>query len=167
MPEKTIQNLIILALLIIAMANVFDVIYDIQLSASLSHIIEEIIIILVSCTAIAFLAVNLKKKTETLNHIMIELDQSKQQIQQQNERMRSARESYSQIIKQQFDDWNLTKTERETAYLLLKGFSLKEIADIRDIKEKSVRQQASTIYSKSGVAGRHAFAAWFFEDFIN
>ena len=29
-----------------------------------------------------------------------------------------------------------------------------------------IRQQASTIYAKSGMDGRHAFAAWFLEDFL-
>jgi len=28
------------------------------------------------------------------------------------------------------------------------------------------RQQASTIYGKSGLEGRHAFSAWFLEDFL-
>jgi DNA-binding CsgD family transcriptional regulator len=51
--------------------------------------------------------------------------------------------------------------------LLLKGLSFNEISAIRETKEKTVRQQASEIYKKAGVVGRHAFAAWFFEDFLN
>ncbi len=31
----------------------------------------------------------------------------------------------------------------------------------RNTVEKTVRQQASSIYQKAGVSGRHAFAAWF------
>jgi DNA-binding NarL/FixJ family response regulator len=45
--------------------------------------------------------------------------------------------------------------------------SFNEIAAVRETKEKTVRQQASEIYRKSGVSGRHAFSAWFFEDFLN
>jgi len=52
------------------------------------------------------------------------------------------------------------------ALLLLKGLSFEEIASVRDTKEKTVRQQASSIYRKSGLNGRHEFAAWFFEDFL-
>jgi DNA-binding CsgD family transcriptional regulator len=37
---------------------------------------------------------------------------------------------------------------------------------VRDTHEKTVRQQASAIYRKAGVSGRHAFAAWFIEDFL-
>jgi len=50
--------------------------------------------------------------------------------------------------------------------LLLKGLSIKEIAALRETHEKTVRQQASAIYRKAGVAGRHAFAAWFIEDLL-
>jgi len=32
--------------------------------------------------------------------------------------------------------------------------------------EKTVRQQASAIYSKAGLSGRHAFSAWFIEELL-
>jgi DNA-binding CsgD family transcriptional regulator len=51
--------------------------------------------------------------------------------------------------------------------LLLKGLSLKEIASVRGTKEMTVRQQASSIYNKSNLGGRHEFSAWFLEDFLN
>ena len=50
--------------------------------------------------------------------------------------------------------------------LLLKGLSFREIAAVRQTREKTVRQQASAIYGKSGLEGRHEFAAWFLEDFL-
>ena len=69
-----------------------------------------------------------------------------------------------EAIAQQFATWELTQSEREVGWLLLKGLTLKEIAAMRDTAEKTVRQHASAIYRKSGVSGRHAFAAWFIED---
>ena len=62
--------------------------------------------------------------------------------------------------------WGLTKSEQEVAMLLLKGLSFREISEVRDTKEKTVRQQASSIYVKANVDGRHEFAAWFLEDFM-
>ena len=70
------------------------------------------------------------------------------------------------VLKAQFEDWSLTQTEREVAMLLLKGLSFKEIAAVRDTMEKTVRQQASAIYKKANVSGRHAFSAWFIEDLL-
>ena len=56
--------------------------------------------------------------------------------------------------------------KRGNTSFLLKGLSFDEIATVRDTKEKTVRQQATAIYRKSGLNGRHEFAAWFFEDFL-
>jgi hypothetical protein len=45
--------------------------------------------------------------------------------------------------------------------------SMKEIADARQVKEKTVRLQATSIYAKSGYAGRHELAAHFIEDLMS
>jgi DNA-binding CsgD family transcriptional regulator len=37
---------------------------------------------------------------------------------------------------------------------------------LRGTAEKTIRQQASAIYKKAGVAGRHVFSAWFMEDLL-
>ncbi|GAG92388.1 unnamed protein product [marine sediment metagenome] len=89
-----------------------------------------------------------------------------QQIANITSEMRNARRQYGETIHRQFEDWKLTNSEQHVAMLLLKGLSFNEIAAVRDTREKTVRQQASTIYAKSGVDGRHAFAAWFLEEFI-
>ncbi len=74
--------------------------------------------------------------------------------------------SLGEIIRRQFKRWQLSSGELEVAILLLKGLSFKEIAGVRETRERTVRQQASAIYRKADVSGRHAFAAWFVEDFL-
>lgn len=71
------------------------------------------------------------------------------------------------VMKEQFSKWKLTPSEFEVALLLIKGLSMKEIALARHVKEKTVRSQATNIYSKSGYAGRHELAAHFIEDLMN
>ena len=44
--------------------------------------------------------------------------------------------------------------------------SMKEISDLRHVKEKTVRQQATQVYAKSGYTGRHELAAHFIEDLM-
>lgn len=68
------------------------------------------------------------------------------------------------VLEIQFEQWSLSKSEQEVALLLLKGLSLKEISQIRGTKEKTIRQQASTIYQKSNLKGRHELSAYFLED---
>jgi DNA-binding NarL/FixJ family response regulator len=60
----------------------------------------------------------------------------------------------------------LTQAETEVGFLLLKGFSLKEIADIRQTKIKTVQQQSQSIYQKTGLASRSELAAFFLEDLL-
>jgi DNA-binding CsgD family transcriptional regulator len=69
------------------------------------------------------------------------------------------------IIKQ-FDKWMLSPSEKEVGLLLLKGLSFKEIADLRSTSEKTIRNQAVSIYNRSGQSGRHEFAAFFLKDLI-
>ncbi len=41
---------------------------------------------------------------------------------------------------------------------------MKEISLARNVKEATIRQQATSVYSKSGCAGRNELAAYFIED---
>lgn len=72
-----------------------------------------------------------------------------------------------QVIKEQFSKWSLTGSECEVALLLIKGLSMKEIAEVRQVKEKTVRGQATAIYAKANCAGRHELAAYFIEDLMS
>ena len=69
-------------------------------------------------------------------------------------------------IDQQLSKWHLTTAEKEVAFLLLKGMSLKEIAEIRKTAEKTARAQSMAIYSKSGLSGRSELSAFFLEDLL-
>lgn len=71
-----------------------------------------------------------------------------------------------QAIEQQFSRWSLTDAEREVALLLLKGLSTKEIAAVRGASERTVREQARSIYAKAGLTGRAALSAFFLEDLL-
>ena len=75
-------------------------------------------------------------------------------------------EGLSQAIDQQLSKWQLSPAEKEVAFLLLKGFSLKEIAEIRQTVEKTARVQSMAIYAKAGLAGRSELSAFFLEDLL-
>jgi len=69
-------------------------------------------------------------------------------------------------IDRQFHRWGLTDAEREVALLQLKGLRHKEIAELRKTSERTVRQQALSVYRKSGLSGRSDLAAFFLEDLL-
>ena len=66
-------------------------------------------------------------------------------------------------IADQFKRWKLSAAEIDIAGLMLKGASLKEIAMARDTSEATIRQQAQSIYRKSGLSGRAELSAYFLE----
>ena len=73
----------------------------------------------------------------------------------------------SQVIQNDFEAWKLSESEKEVAILLIKGLSMNEIGELRGVKEKTVRQQATSIYTKSKCPNRHELAAKFIEDLLN
>lgn len=149
-----IQNYLSTGVLVSAMLFfAYDIISDLSMgSDSYLHIIVE---------AIVFLAISvvlfqeLKRVTSLKNAV-------------QSEKMKTARlsgELFS-VMNKQFNDWKLSPSEHEIALLLIKGMSMKEISEMRQVKEKTVRQQATQVYAKSGYAGRHELAAHFIEDLM-
>jgi DNA-binding CsgD family transcriptional regulator len=75
-------------------------------------------------------------------------------------------EGLSQAIDSQLNEWKLTNSEKEVAFLLLKGLSLKEVAEVRKTSEKTARTQSIAIYAKAGISGRSELAAFFLEDLL-
>ncbi len=69
-------------------------------------------------------------------------------------------------IRRQFEAWSLTPAEQEIGLFLLKGLSHKEIANLRNTSEATIRQQAASIYQKSNLSGRAALSAFFLEDLL-
>jgi len=161
MKDKIIASILFTIMLL----NFLDVLTDIKLGVPTWHIVEESFIVLMSAMAAIYLTIDIHKRSNKLENLATRLADSDKHIKNINQRMQQAREEYSQVIHQQFDAWNLTESEQQVGLLLLKGLSFKEIAAVRDTKEKTVRQQASTIYTKSSLEGRHEFSAWFLEAF--
>ncbi len=62
-------------------------------------------------------------------------------------------------IDAQMDEWRLTRSERDIAWLIIKGYRFAEIADLRQVKENTTRLQATSLYAKAGVRGRAEFVA--------
>ncbi|MCX4186410.1 helix-turn-helix transcriptional regulator [Methylophaga sp. OBS4] len=158
---------IITIMLVVIIFNVIDMIEDFSSGQPLWHIVEEGLIICLALGLISYLIFNLKQQSGHLQQLQQDLATINQQMTESNSRIYQARKQYSQVIQQQFNEWHLSQSEQEIALLLLKGLSFNEIAALRQTREKTVRQQASEIYKKSGISGRHAFSAWFFEDFLN
>lgn len=139
---------------------------DLKLGVPQWHIFTESLIVIISALGALYLIKDINARTKKIINLKRELHSSVTQLNNISQEMKDARHQYSGVIQTQFSQWTLTRSEQEVAMLLLKGLSFKEISALRNTKEKTVRQQASDIYSKADVEGRHEFAAWFLEDFM-
>ena len=161
------KDILIASLLgIIMVLNSMDVITDISLGVPQWHIIEESMIVLASAVGFVYLIWEMRRRSTEITALAQDLSNADRQLKDITEEMRSARSSFAETIQRQFEHWGLTLSEQQVAMLLLKGLSFREIAAVRQTREKTVRQQASAIYGKSGLDGRHEFSAWFLEDFL-
>jgi len=133
---------------------------------SFLYLLQEVFVVIASFGGIGYLLWIVRQRIKELDEIKERLQTANHNLSQSNDKLKAMSQQYREVIKQQFTDWTLTPSETEVAMLLLKGLSFDEIAGVRETKEKTVRQQATAIYRKSGLNGRHEFAAWFFEDFL-
>lgn len=157
---------VILILAVVGIANLYDLAIDLQHGTSASHLVLEILMIAMPLSVIIWLILHLRSQNRALERIKKEVAEEKKRKTHMGREGQEARDKLGEIIRQQFQRWQLTSGEQEVALLLLKGLSFKEIAGVRETHEKTVRQQASAIYKKADVNGRHAFSAWFIEDFL-
>lgn len=93
----------------------------------------------------------------SLAKAMVESDFARQQLDSVMARSRGH-------IAEEFAKWKLSEAETEVGWLILKGLSFKEIGKMRSTSERTVRQQAQSIYVKSGLPSRADLSAYFLED---
>jgi DNA-binding CsgD family transcriptional regulator len=130
------------------------------------EILGEFALLLMTTAGLAYLlSLNVRHKREKAQ-LAQQLGVVREQLATSNARFREGKKEFSRLIQWQFGEWGLTPSEQEIAYLLLKGLSFREVAAARTTKEKTVRQQATAIYTKAGLHGRNELAAWFFEDLL-
>ncbi|MDY6943886.1 MAG: DNA-binding response regulator [Pseudomonadota bacterium] len=151
-------------LLFVVIASGADLIADLSHGAASLHLVQEATILFLAAGALLWIVWRLRRNRYVIQALNAELESIKEL--QQPQEVLEAKRRLGEVIATQFDAWQLSESEKEVGMLLLKGFSLKEIASLRGTAEKTIRQQASAVYKKANLSGRHAFAAWFIEDFL-
>ena len=72
----------------------------------------------------------------------------------------------AESINDQMGEWQLTRSEKDVAWLIIKGYRFSEIAQTRGVKESTPRLQATSVYAKAGVSGRAEFVAEIFQPLL-
>jgi DNA-binding NarL/FixJ family response regulator len=157
----------------VAIAMALDTIADVRSGSTAAHSILEAIMSIAAAAGAVLLWRELQAERELRAHVVDDLAQARSRSQklraeaeQWRTRAEEALRGLGEAIDEQFGAWSLTPAEREVGLLLLKGLSHKEIAELRKTGERTVRQQANSLYKKAGLSGRAELSAFFLEDLL-
>lgn len=82
------------------------------------------------------------------------------------DQLKVASGAFAELLEEHFTQWNLTKSERDVALLAIKGFSIAEMAGVRDTMEGTIKAQCNAIYRKAGVSGRPQLLSLFIDELM-
>lgn len=152
MIDRKITMINRIVLVIAAVFFVVDLYYDRLEGESWLHFIPELTVF----TLVIF----------ALSYEILAGSRLRSQLLENQQQLADLQGQFADTIRQEFRKWKLTQSETEIAWLIVKGFSFGEIAYLRGVKEKTVRQQATAIYAKSGAKNRSELTALFLEDLL-
>ena len=151
---------------LIAILMAMDTVIDYRETGSLAAQSFELVVFGAALAGIAIHGWQLASERSRSEQLGRELTQTRADAQRWSQEAKDVLKGLGAAIDGQFEKWGLTPAERDVALLQLKGLRHKEIADLRKTSERTVRQQALSIYRKAGLSGRTDLAAFFLEDLL-
>lgn len=73
---------------------------------------------------------------------------------------------FDEIALSRFNFWKFTASEKDVARLILRGLSLKDIAEARGVSVGTIKAQINSIFRKSKTENRAAFLGLFIDEFL-
>lgn len=160
------QRLLFVLVLAMAVGGVVDLALDDPATLGSFHLVFEVAFLLLCLgTAVLLWRVGFRAQ-RSLEQTRANLARHEDELAQWRRRAQSLLHGLGAEIDRQMRAWGLSPAEREVALLLLKGFSTKEIATHLAKSERTVRQQCSAVYKRSGLGGRAELSAFFLEDLL-
>lgn len=164
--EPRLDRVVAVIMAVVVIGGITDLILDQPTTLWSAHVLMEIGLILVSLGALVYLARGWLGARRTLAETRRDLGQRQQERDAWRTRAEQALAGLGREVSRQCDDWGLTPAERDTALMLLKGFSFRQIANLTGRSERTVRQHAVAVYGKSGLAGRAELSGFFLGDLL-
>lgn len=146
--------------------SAYEIISEFADGETLSEMADDLVRFVLSAVVLLAVAYEYRSQQKSLQQLRGQLNRKIGRLSRLEPQTVEIASQYRDAMQRQFDNWQLTESEQDVVILMLKGLSFREIAQLRETREKTVRQQASTVYRKAGVASRNELAAWFFEDLL-
>jgi DNA-binding CsgD family transcriptional regulator len=150
----------------IAILIAIDIVSDSMEGAGWFHLVLELAVLSLSASGAILGWRRWLQAREELRRLGADLTEVRASAERWRQENQTLLKGLGEAIRAQFEDWGLTGAEAEIGMLLLKGLSLKEIAALRETSERTVREQARSVYRKAGLAGRAELSAFFLEDLL-
>ncbi|HUG54100.1 MAG TPA: helix-turn-helix transcriptional regulator [Vicinamibacteria bacterium] len=157
------DDLTLLALIVVFVFSAVDVVDDYGYGASTSHLIGEAVVMLMALAGVLMLWSQRESARRQAAGLGRDLERAQAEARRFEGEARHTLHGLGHAMARQFDRWGLSVAEREVTALLLKGLRHKEIAALRGTSERTVRQQAFTVYRKAGLTSRTELAAFFLD----
>lgn len=155
--------------IVIALLTFADIAFDYSEGVSFRHLLVEFLVLFICMVGFHLyfdrVRLSYKLNEDQKKQIQNEKLTAQQELLSVKTELFSYKNQFKHELEHQFKLWKFTPSESEVAIFLLKGLSLKEIADARHSNEKTVRAQCTSIYKKSSLKGRSQLSSYFL-DFI-
>lgn len=153
--RATVLAGLILLQALCALFFIGDVIEDFRIDGQFDnpHLILESVAAASLVGGVIFLMIELRRLLSRMSEMQVGLD--------------VARGHLAEVIHAFFDEWALTRAERDVAIMILKGLDNETIARIRKTAPGTIRAQATSIYAKSASEGRAQFISLFMEELLS
>lgn len=129
--------------------------------SSAAHVAIEFLILVSAMVGVVFFWRQWTESRRLTTQLRKKLDDAREEVSRWQQEERQLVSDLRSAIDHKFDEWEFNASEKEIAWCLLKGMSMKDIAQSRGSTDRSVRQQAYVLYHKAGLAGRAELSAHF------
>jgi len=164
---KKLLARLLLPVTFIVILFLIDISLDIHERINPKHLAIEFMIYMV-IIYIAYIGYRFYKLDEkSINAVRENISKSNTELKYWQNQNKTLIEGLSNKIHEQFKIWALTQAEMDVALLIIKGFSLEEIANLRGTSERTIRDQAASVYHKAKLKNRIELSAYFLEDLLS
>lgn len=157
-------TLFVVFVVLVLLSSLVDLVSEFANGELPAEMVDDVLMFVFGAAILALLCRDYFRQKNSLRELKQQLEAVRGRL-DKNDRLIG--NQFRAIMQKQFDAWRLTPTEQEVALSLIKGLSFREVAQIRQTREKTARQHAANVYRKAGLSGRHELAGWFFEDLFN
>jgi DNA-binding CsgD family transcriptional regulator len=140
---------------------VIDIAHDLASGVAVYHVVLELLMMLAAAAGAFYFWRWLRVARQVERDLGQDLKKAHAEAARWQEEAQDLLQNLRKVIEKQFTQWEFSPTDREIAFYLLNGLSLKEIALLRGSTDKSVKQQAYLLYRKAGLGGRAELSAFF------